>query len=263
MPKTPRQIVPLLTPEEMAGATGLAAPNPHLSYHGGPLLTNVSVFTIFWGAAWLKKSQSKLIDQINHFFDFILTSSLMDVMAQYSVPGMTIGHGSRIGTATISNSEPGNPVPGGREVTDAQIQKALQDFIAAQTIPAPTSNTLYFVYLPPGVTSLLGTARSCHIFCGYHGHVGNAIFYGVEPFITCPGCTFGETVDSLIKVSSHELFEAITDPALNGWFDSNTGNEIGDICNSSVKKLGGFTVQKEWSNADNDCVSKPKAPVHP
>ena len=256
MPKSPMQIVPLLTPEEMAGVINLA-PKAHLTYHNGPLLTNVQVFTIFWGAAWLKKSQAKLIPKINQFFDFIVTGSLMDLMAQYSVPGKTIGHGSRIGTATISNSEPGNAIPGGREVTDAQIQQALQQFIDAQTIPAPTSNTLYFVYLPPGVTSLLGAARSCHVFCGYHSHAGN-IFYGVEPFITCAGCTFGETVDSLIKVSSHELFEAITDPASNGWFDNNSGMEIGDICNASVKKLGGFTVQTEWSNADNACVLKPK-----
>jgi hypothetical protein len=241
----------------MASKPGALAPQAHLSYHGGPLLTNVRVFTIFWGAAWQQSPQSTLIGQLNQFFDFILTSSLMDLMAQYSVPGQAIGHGSRVGTATITNSEPGKAVAGGREVTDAQIQQALQTWVGAGTIPQPTPDTLYFVYLPPGVTSIFEGQKSCQVFCGYHGNVGTTIFYAVEPFITCAGCSFGQVFDSLTKVSSHELFEAITDPAGNGWFDDNGGNEIGDICNASVQKLGGFTVQLEFSNADNACVLGP------
>ena len=96
-------------------------------------------------------------------------------------------------------------------------------------------------------------------FCGYHNHAGNSIFYAVEPFVTCSGCTFGHGIfDSLTKVSSHELCEAITDPALNAWFDDNGGNEIGDICNGGVTTLGGFVIQTEWSNRANACVSIPR-----
>jgi hypothetical protein len=241
----------------MASAPGGFSPQGQLSYHNGPLLTNVQVFTIFWGAAWQQSPQSGLVVQLNQFFDFILTSSLIDLLGEYSVPGKAIGHGSRIGTATITSSEPGNLVAGGREVTDGQIQTALQTWITANTIPQATANTLYFVFLPPGVTSVLGGDRSCQVFCGYHSHVGTSLFYAVEPFITCAGCTFGQTLDSLTKVSSHELCEAITDPALNAWFDNTTGNEIGDICNQSVQKLGPYTVQLEWSNANNACLLGP------
>lgn len=108
---------------------------------------------------------------------------------------------------------------------------------------------------------MLGGDKSCQTFCGYHSHVGNNIFYAVEPFIMCGGCTFGQVLDSLTKVSSHELFEASTDPALNAWFDDNGGNEIGDICNTTVQKLGPYTVQPEWSNADNACRLAP-TPAH-
>ena len=57
----------------------------------------------------------------------------------------------------IANSEPGTIVGGQRQVTDAQIQSSLQGFIANGTVPATTANTLYFIYLPPGVVSILGT----------------------------------------------------------------------------------------------------------
>jgi hypothetical protein len=49
----------------------------------------------------------------------------------------------------------------------------------------------------------------------------------------------------------------VTDPALNAWFDD-TGNEIGDICNSSIVQLGGFFIQTEWSNRANACISIPR-----
>ena len=244
----------LYAPEELAGIAG-PAPLGHLTYHNGTLLTAVQVITIFWGAAWGQSAQSVLIPEINQFFDFILSSSLIDLLAEYSVPGQAIGHGSRTGTNTITSSESGG---GSGQVTDAQIQQALQGWIADGTIPTTTSNTLYFVYLPPGVTSILGSDQSCQIFCGYHSSINGSVFYGVEPFITCAGCTFGQVLDSLTKVSSHELCEAITDPAGTGWYDDNPpGNEIGDICNSTVQQLGGYTIQLEWSNQANACLLKP------
>ena len=213
------------------------------------------IFTIFWGAAWEEPAQSGLVPQLNQFFDFILTSSLIDLLAEYSVPGQAIGHGSRINTRTITASEPGG---GSGQISDAQIQHALQGWIADGTIPQATGNMLYFVYLPPEVTSILGGHQSCQPggFCGYHNQINGTIFYAVEPFIACPGCTFGRVLDSLTKVSSHELCEAITDPALNGWFDD-TGNEIGDICNRTVQQLGVYTIQLEWSNQANECRLAP------
>src|SRR5216683_6752139 len=105
MATTPRKIVPIRTPEELAGIAG-PAPLGHLTYHNGTLLTAVEVITIFWGAAWGQPAQSVLIPQINQFFDFILSSSLIDLLAEYSVPGQGIGHGRRIGTNTITSSEP-------------------------------------------------------------------------------------------------------------------------------------------------------------
>jgi hypothetical protein len=252
-PATPRNIVPLITPEQHA-AFALTAPSAQLSYHGGPLLSNVQVQAIFWGTAWQQPSQVTLIQKLGNFFTFILKSSLMDFLAEYGVAGKPIGHGQFLGSITTTA-----PVLGST-VTDAQIQQALKGWIQSQTVVQPNANTLYFVYLPPGVTSTQGGQSSCAQYCGYHNHIVNPqVFYAVEPFLNCAGCNFGSGVfDSLTKVSSHELCEAITDPALNAWWDSSTGNEIGDICNGGVTTLGGYVIQTEWSNLANACTIMPR-----
>jgi hypothetical protein len=145
-------------------------------------------------------------------------------------------------------------------VTDAQIQTALQGFIANQIVPATTSNTLYFIFLPPNVVSTLGGSSSCVAggFCGYHNRIGN-VYYAVIPFVNCAGCVFGGAfLDTLTEVASHELAEAITDPELNAWWDSSTGEEVGDICNRQTTRLGGFLVQTEWSNEQQACAFAPQ-----
>jgi hypothetical protein len=204
-----------------------------------------------------------LASQLDGFFDFIVTSSYMDLLQEYSTASTQIQHGRRLTSVHVANSEPGTVTPAGRQVTDAQIQTALQGWIATNTVSATTANTLYFIFLPPDVVSLAFGSQSCAAggFCGYHEHIGN-VYYAVIPYANCPGCVFsGQFLDTLTEVSSHELAEAITDPALNAWWDPVTGpgDEIGDICNRQTVRLGGFVVQTEWSNAQAACVFAPSA----
>jgi hypothetical protein len=121
--------------------------------------------------------------------------------------------------------------------------------------PQPSANTLYFVYLPSGVTVQQGGSSSCQSFCGYHDSFSTQTYYAVVPYADCNGCSANLAVlDALTEVSSHELCEAITDPVPGqGWYDQNNG-EIGDICAWQTKQVGNYTVQKEWSNSANACV---------
>jgi hypothetical protein len=251
----PKKIVPLVTPETMAAA--IAAAPARLTNHGGPVIGSVEVIPIFCGAHWGQSQGAALITQLEGFFDFFLTSSVMDLLAEFSTATTPIGHGSRQSSVTLTTSEPGSISGGVRSVSDEEIQRALQGWITAGNVPPTTANTLYFIYLPPNVVSTDGNSQSCVNYCGYHNHINGSIFYAVEPFITCPGCDFGSILDSLTKVSSHALCEAVTDPALSACWDSSTGNEIGDICNTSIARLGGFLVQTEWSNKQSACVLAP------
>ena len=146
-----------------------------------------------------------------------------------------------------------NPAPLG-SVTDSQIKTTLAGWIKSGTVPMETTNTLYFIYLEPGVVSIMGGSKSCQNYCGYHDRAGNA-YYGVLPYPSCRGCLGGlDVFDALTATSSHELCEAITDPVPGkGWYDDQAG-EIGDVCAWSFKKIAGYTVQLEWSNAQGKCA---------
>lgn len=247
----PIRIVPLATPRELHHPlphAGAAAP-PLLTYRNGPLLTNVKVFTFFWGAAW-QTAESALATQINDFFKFVLTSPLLDQMTEYNTANHKIGHGSLAGTATIATPGPK------KSTTDTAIRHFLQhQLLTNPHVPQPDGDTLYFVYTPPGVAVVQGGSKSCQAFCGYHDSLSGQAFYAVMPYPGCSGCTGGATVlDALTSTSSHELCEAITDPIPGqGWYDDNNG-EIGDICAWKTKKIGTYTVQLEWSNQQNTCM---------
>ncbi len=70
-------------------------------------------------------------------------------------------------------------------------------------------------------------------------------------------------------ISSHEFFEAVTDPfptpgdnpAYPQAWNTTGGEEIGDLCASTSGDLntaeGAYSVQGEWDNATNDCVTGP------
>src|SRR5579862_1257239 len=91
----PIRIVPLHLPSELyRPSAGIAAPPAaQLTYRGGPLLDAIKVFTIFWGQAWQTSPNSDLAIQINQFFTFVVSSALIDQLAEYSVTGQSIGHG--------------------------------------------------------------------------------------------------------------------------------------------------------------------------
>jgi hypothetical protein len=242
----PIRVVPLHRPEAQRVA---AAALPRLTYRGGPLLTGVEVFTVFWGAEWQQAAQAVMATNLNSFFDYILTSALMDQLGEYSVPGKSIGHGKRTGTVTLASPAPNSPVE------DGAIQQLLQQEIAAGTLPAAGPQSLYFFFLPPGVQVVMGGSASCREFCGYHDSTSGNIFYAVMPYPGCSGCTGGLAVaDALTSTTSHELCEAITDPVPGqGWYDDSNG-EIGDICAWKTRTLGGYTIQLEWSNRAGACV---------
>ncbi len=240
----PLRIVPLRSAPRLPSVTA-----PQLTYRGGPLLTSVQVCSIFWGAAWQESENAALIEHMDNFFDFILSSKLMDQLAEYSVEGQPIGHGARTKTLNFTSSEPG------KSVADGQIQTMLQHGIVAGTFPVSTASSLYFVFLPPGTQVEQAGSKSCQVFCGYHEATAEDAFYAVMPFPGCSGCEGGLAIpDALTSICSHELCEAITDPIPGtGWYDDSNG-EIGDICAWKTKTLGGYLVQLEWSNSADACV---------
>ena len=227
-----------------------ATPGARLVYTGGPLLTKVEVFVIYWGASWQDTATGRdLKSKLDKFFTDILVSPLMTQLAEYNVPGKKIGQGIFTGSVVVTAKAPTG------SVSDVAIRTNLKSWLKQKFVPPTNPNALTFVYTEPGIAVVMGGAKSCSSFCGYHNDINGKIFYAVMPYPSCAGCLGGMTsFDALTATSSHELCEAITDAVPGaGWYDSTQG-EIGDICAWNFKKVGGYTVQLEWSNLQNKCV---------
>jgi hypothetical protein len=242
----PMRVVPLRVREILAAPEATAK----LTYRGGPLITSVEVFAMYWGAGWEKAPASELGLRIGQFLGDIVSSALIDQLAEYNVPGYRIGHGKLSGILNVTTPAPGS------SVDDSAIQSMVQNQITSNSaVPKPGPNTLYFIFLPPGVQVTQGGSASCQVFCGYHDSIASQTFYAVMPYPGCPGCTGGMDVfNALTVTASHELCEAITDPIPGqGWYDDQNG-EIGDFCAWKTKTLGAYTVQMEWSSKAAACI---------
>lgn len=241
-----------------APVSNAAPAGAHLTNFGGPLLKNISVHPVFWN------SNTQFQSNLNTFYNAVTASPLWSMLTQYG-----IGNGS--GVAGITDTKTTTTV------TDSAIHTELNNLFAAGRLPLPSSNNYYPVHFPSGVsiTSPDGS-KSCVVFCAYHGtYVRNGVNvnYGVIPD-QGGGCAGGcgansQRVNNLDSVSSHELIEATTDPAVGlattfaaplAWYDRNNG-EIGDICNGQQgTTVGGdgvtYVIQLEFSNAANNCVAR-------
>jgi hypothetical protein len=258
-------------------------------YYGGPVISDVQVVVVYWG----QNVDPVVTTGIPGYFTAITNSNFLDMLSEYSTNGVTpvgggtagnefIGRGSLTAEYTIAPSIGNN----GGDLDDSQIQTELLAQINAGHLPAPTTDsngydtTLYMIYFPPGLTITLDGFSSCVEFCAYHGTVlQNNLFvpYGVfpdqGPTEACSTeCAAGSELQDLTTISSHELAESITDAAGGvayqyayplGWYDVTWG-EVGDICNASGNPQnqallpgGVYTVQKIWSNLQQDCVTAP------
>ena len=153
---------------------------------------------------------------------------------------------------------------------------------------------IYHVFLPKNVDTCFENppgqpGSSCYspdngstfVFCAYHGAFtatsGNqrqTYLYTVEPYQDVNGCRNAvhnqplpnaaspsvDPADPGYSTLSHELFETISDPLLNAWYNNfSGGNEIGDICaefdNFVTVNGHPYVLQSEYSDVHHFCVS--------
>ncbi len=246
----------IMPPPGAHRASNAAGPaGAHLTYYGGPVLSSVKVYTVFWGS-----SATTYQAQLDQFFTTITNSAYFDWLSEYDTSTQNIGRGSYGGTFVDTSA------PAGSTIDDSQIQSELASLISSGKVPPNDANNLYFFFFPPGVTITMGGSSSCSAFCGYHGTMvqgGSNAYYAVIPDQAC--CVTGGLTqfDVTTEVSSHELIEATTDSAVGlattigaplAWYDQTNG-EIGDICAWQNASLDGYNIQLEWSNSQNNCIA--------
>jgi hypothetical protein len=148
---------------------------------------------------------------------------------------------------------------------EAYIASAIKSTPAA----APDGNTMYMLYLPPGIDIIDDQTNqpntNCQYYGGYHTTYGtNGDAWGVGQHCPLTGTNLTD-LQWMTIVGSHEIAEAASDPTPGtGWtpptpdttqpwtqspWQAALFGEIGDMCVSTQITDGTFTYQRIWSNA--------------
>ena len=186
-------------PEITSGA------NSPVVYHGGSVMRNVTIHTIFWapsgyhfdGAPGLLTLSYQA--EIQQFFTDVATESgtntnVFSVLPQY---GDGSGPGSyhlsyNATTDTIDSADPypaksdqcASPAGVATCVTDLQLQEEIDKQITAHDPSGRGLQNLWFIFLPPDVDQCITPGVCDSNFAGYHSlsNVGNgAVVYASVP----------------------------------------------------------------------------------
>ncbi len=271
---------------------GPLGPTDNLPPGSGPTMHTMQAFLIFWDPN--NNISNTFKNLLTRYFQDAGGTPLYNIVTQYYD---TVGGGKtfiqNVVTYGGSWADTANAYPhagsASDPIFDSDIQAEVDRAISANSWPTGLSN-MFFVYTEKGIESCTTTGKtSCTLnvtgsdpkqgYCAYHNFFNsgaNERIYANMPYVATwtgnPGCnnTNGQPnnfdADLEVSTTSHEQFEAMTDPEPNSnWTDSNcAGNvvcgEIGDKCayiwgtansDGSNLSLHGnlYNVQEEWSNA--------------
>jgi len=225
-----------------------------LSYHGGPVMTSVSLYAIYWVPPTLQNGNPTSLPAhyqavVKNFLSDYPGHGIVNNSTQYySTPPTKYIHnaggfaGSYLDTKAYPSSGCTDAVTPGNCVTGAQLQAEIQ---AVMTLKGwtPGLTKMFLIFTSIGEGSCFdSTSGSCAYtqYCAYHGYFGsptNPVIFGNEPYgdpTYCAGSIQSPNgdlpADVAANIASHEITEANTDPELNAWWDSGNGEEIGDLC---------------------------------
>ena len=232
------------------GPAGAVQP---LEYHGGPIMTSNTNYSLYWDPAGAPAYPAGYQSGLNRYFEDLAHDSggvqnTDSVLTQYkNAAGEHASYSSQFGGALLDTAP--YPKSGCTSasicLTDEQLRAELTRYIAEHKLPSDLNHE-YFLLTPATVESCLeAQGHRCSVgashatFCSYHGRiplVGGVIIYSDDPFINETGCDPREqhpnnnASDATIGGGlAHEHSESVTDPELNAWYDAK-GNEVADKC---------------------------------
>ncbi len=229
---------------------------PQVVSLGGPVLANPVVVPIFFAND--DTTQAQIEQMLNALHG---SSYWHDIGAEYGVGDLTVAP-TIVTTATVPT-------------TDTELEAFIADQLDGTHTDFGTldPNAIYSVFLPSGAVLQTDFGQSCQAFGAYHSETSNAV--GKITYALMPRCQGG--IDSLTVATSHELIEAATDPlpftegafqdvdAEHAIWGFVPGAEVGDMCEflstAADATVGGFRVQRSWSNASAAAGHDPCVPA--
>jgi hypothetical protein len=252
-------LIPVRGSQEVA-----ASPSLPVVYHGGSVMRNVRLHTIFWAPAGFRFTGAptsgtlgyeplvkQFLTDVAH--DSGSTANEFSLLTQYhdgAGPGRyQISYDPATDSIDATDPYPARSSqcssPNGVAtcVTDLEVQQEIDRVIARGAPGGRGLSDVWFVFLPPAVDEciLVGSCGT-NAFAGYHsvsnvGH-GPTIYVAVpDPLIALtpgPGQDpqGNPEAESTLNTVAHEAVEAMTDPIGTGWMDPN-GLEVGDKCQNA------------------------------
>ena len=246
-------------PAAIHWARGQAPPfgggsSPRMAYHGGPILNTAQAMAVFWGTSW-PGTNDKVIG-MDLFYAGVGGSSYAKTNGEYydSTTTKVTSNISYLGYVIDTSAAP-TKAPSTSTVL-GEVCKILDNSNPTHTAQ---ENGFYAVYSD----KKRGSAR----YCAWHSYgscggtpIQFSFYFNLDGD---SGCSVGannghsEGLSNLANVTGHELSEAMTDPALNAWYDSQ-GAENADKCawtfsgNNIVLTNSSWKIQGNWSNAAYD-----------
>ena len=251
-----------------AGSVDIAIGTPFPEvFHGGSVMSNVTVHTIFWapsGYAFDGSPRTGVLafkPLVQQFFTDVAhdggsSGNVFSVLDQY---GDLQGAGAsgisyNAATDSIDDTDPypaasaqcASPSGVATCLTDQEVASEVDKVIASNDPSGRDLHNLWEVYLPPNVDECIGQG-SCgtNSFAGYHSlaDVGHGRFiYAImidtlieEPPTPGADPEGNPEAESVIDTAAHETVEAITDPEGAGWMDPN-GYEVADKCENGLQQ---------------------------
>jgi hypothetical protein len=214
------------------------------------LLSTVEMHLIFWGSY---PENQKAVYQTDWSM-LINYGTVLQRLAEYGIHGglLDSNYYSLNAGDVLPNADGGAPTStvldsGLALLDDSQVSTQLNNDIQLGNLPYPNDDTLYMIMLPPGTAT---NAMIQNSWGGYHSYG----IYGSQRYAYAIISNHGDDVNTTNIIISHELGEAATDPGLNGWYDRNTGVEIGDLCAGVPVQVDGYIVQKFFSMGSCKCL---------
>jgi hypothetical protein len=272
-----------------------------MAYHGGSVMREVTNYLIFWNpttpptGAPTPLFGANYRSTIERYFHDISNTPYFNILTQYGdntaapVPATTHFGGTWVDTTTY---------PHAGSATDPLVDGDIRASVARAVTANPTwqtdqLSTMYFVFTGKNILECDGPlpGSSCFAakdynnnsittakggFCAYHWNNSGQV-YGFIPYASTGSCYGDQTAfpngvdqDIALTATSHEQFEAYTDPYGDAWFDDvdKGAGENGDKCayNESPYEDSGanlvlnghqYQIQKEWSNGSpHGCVKR-------
>jgi hypothetical protein len=266
-----------------------------MTYHGGPVMRDVTTYAVWWSPTTLPAGYTGALfgpnyrDTIERYLTDVSGTPYFDILTQYrDSSGLPVPNSTHFGGSWVDTTTYPHAGTSGDPLGDGDIDAAITRAIAANpTWQTGSLNTMYFVFTGKNIIECAG-AGSCFAasdyngvpavggaFCAYHWWNGNQV-YGFIPYASTGSCYGNQTAypngvdqDIAITVTSHEQFEAFTDPLGTSWYDvDGISGENGDKCaynygpyepdGSNIVLHGhSYQIQTEWSNnAPHGCVKR-------